>query len=371
MKINIINNNEICINYFITDTSYEFNIPYIDENHELLFGTNNNLKCLTIDNIEKIFKDNNERFVIIINGFKYSKDERDIIISNELLSLYNETDFSNNFLFNSNILSNEKINFTCFSNLDSFENICTKNNFNNLINNTNIKIESFIFENEIFLSIINQKIQLLSDKNINEIVEPDLIINDILDILNFPELSDDFFSLSSNLSDINFPILNMVISADINNTKLIFPDIKIDNFDDLEIDLSNDGNNLKNQIDLLLSKIQNLRAVAYLKCECYDPTIDAGLSDCNFYVNDKIVNHQEILTGSVYDGPIYVINEIIPSGYRKSKNYNFDLKITKTGYVDFNNTYKMDLFLDNDDVHKGPILTDLGTIPLIPTDKDE
>ena len=50
MKINIINNNEICINYFITDTSYEFNIPYIDENHELLFGTNNNLKCLTIDN---------------------------------------------------------------------------------------------------------------------------------------------------------------------------------------------------------------------------------------------------------------------------------------------------------------------------------
>ena len=31
----------------------------------------------------------------------------------------------------------------------------------------------------------------------------------------------------------------------------------------------------------------------------------------------------------------------------------------------------MDLFLDNDDVHKGPILTDLGTIPLIPTDKDE
>lgn len=371
MKVNIINNNEICINYFITDTSYEFNIPYIDENHELLFGTNNNLKCLTIDNIEKIFKDNNERFVIIINGFKYSKDERDIIISNELLSLYNETDFSNNFLFNSNILSNEKINFTCFSNLDSFENICTKNNFNNLINNTNIKIENFIFENENFLSIINQKIQLLSDKNIDEINEPDLIINDILDIPNFPELSDDFFSLSSNLNDINFPILNIEISADINNTKLIFPDIKIDNFDDLEIDLSNDGNNLKNQIDLLSSKIQNLRASAHLKCECYDPTLDVGLSDCNFYVNDKIVNHQEILTGSVYNGPIYVINEIIPPGYRKSKNYNFDLKITKTGYVDFNNTYKMDLFLDNDDVHKGPILTDLGTIPLIPTDKDE
>lgn len=369
MKINIINNNEIFLNYFITDTSYEFNIPYIDENHELLFGSNNNLKCLTVDNIEKIFKENNERVVIIINEFKYSKEEQDILISNCLLSLYNGNDFSNNFLFNSNILNNEKINFTCFSNLDSFENICTKNNFNNLINNTNIKIENFIFENEKFLSIVNQKIHLLSDKNINEINEVDLIINDILDISNFPELSDDFFSLSSNLNDINFPILNMSISADINNIKLILPDIKIEHIGDLEIDLSNVENDLKKQIDLLSLEIQKIRAAAYLKCECYDPTIDVGLSDCNFYVNDKILNYQEILSGSVYGGPIYVINENILPGYRKSKNYNFDLKITKPGYVDFNNTYKMDLFLDKDDVHKGPFLTNLGTIPLMPTGK--
>lgn len=104
MKIEIINDNEIDLIFLIFDSSPELNLPNIDENQLLIEDKFGNLKCLTKQELEKMFFNNNEECKIYIfpqcptgqynNLIKYEiLDEeifdkiKDFINSNELIDL--------------------------------------------------------------------------------------------------------------------------------------------------------------------------------------------------------------------------------------------------------------------------------------------
>lgn len=91
MKISIINDNEIHINYLISDTTPEINLPRFDYNkYDLIVGNNQNkLKCITYDNLKKIFKDNKEDYKVLINRISISNEKLLLLYTDKTVFLKN------------------------------------------------------------------------------------------------------------------------------------------------------------------------------------------------------------------------------------------------------------------------------------------
>ena len=110
MKISVINDNEIFLNYLITDISEEMNIPSLNEGYSLMYGNDeNNLKTITVDNLKKIFHENKQKYTIYINSLNFDKLTFDVTIYDKGNELINDHDFSNNFIFSEDSLINNDL----------------------------------------------------------------------------------------------------------------------------------------------------------------------------------------------------------------------------------------------------------------------
>jgi hypothetical protein len=270
MKISIINENEIFLNYLNTDTSEEMNIPSLNEGYSLMYGNDkNNLKTITVDNLKNIFHENKQKYIIYINSLNFDKLTFDVTAYNKSNELINDYDFSNNFIFSENCIKNDQINFSIFNDEKYFENLPKKIFLNTLYENVNKTVNDKKYEKTLALNFLDKKLDdFLIDENINDINFPELTDRDInnFDIdnkINLPDLTD------FNVKTINFPDLNY-ISIDTNfNINEINIDFELDykinelNLPKISIDQINDFDDFDTIITNF--KILNVPTIPNLK----------------------------------------------------------------------------------------------------------
>lgn len=225
MKISVINDNEIFLNYLITDTSEEMNIPILNEGYSLLVGSaDNNLKTLTVDNLKDIFHENKQKYTIFISSLNFDKLTFDVTAyekGNELISNY---DLSKHFVINDNVLLNDEIEISLCDNFSWTDKIIPLTIITSYHDNILKNIDDQKIKNKEKLTLINEKL--------NEYYIPDKNFK----YQNYCELTDaDINYLDNNEFNINFPNLE-----DFRINDLVLPDLS-----EFKVDISLNVNELK------------------------------------------------------------------------------------------------------------------------------
>lgn len=183
MKLSIVNENEIFLNYLITDTTPEFNLPNFDnEKYKLLIGNKNNLKCITIDNLKKIFLENHTDYKVFL---------KQISVDNEKLIMLHAGDID--FIIKNLSISLHK-NYLTFNQLP--------------IRNNNLVFNNFIVKcNDIYDNYaIHEKFYKI---NVNFCNQYNNIVKNLEELSNnFNEIQDKYTKFFPNFPKLNFKLLN-------------------------------------------------------------------------------------------------------------------------------------------------------------------